>query len=241
MLKPWLERIKKIIAGRPDLPTRERRKLIRLPCRIAVECSSPKGEFKAWATDIGLNGMRLESQVRLEAGAPMNIICKGQPGGSVRCEVVWCHPRKHDDGYYTGVKFSDTNENMRKSWVKPALKALGFSSKRIKERRREVRIPARSQPRVSIANRAGDVLTDGVLLNLSVGGALVKIGVQIPVRLKVVLQVDPIGVVPPLEVLSEVRSCKKDVHSQKWIHGLQFIDSPESLVTKYMEELYKDI
>ncbi|MBI3929605.1 MAG: PilZ domain-containing protein [Armatimonadetes bacterium] len=240
MFQSLVNRVRFLFSGAPSVPTEERRQLIRLSCKIVALCSASGREFKVAVTDIGLNGMRLEAPEQLKKGQALQILCPNQPGGAIACEVVWCRQVGNSKSWSTGVRFSDSDENKASSWIKPALHSLGFGAGKIKERRTHVRVPANCRPRAAVANKAGDVLTEGSLLNLGIGGALVSLGVEVRPGMTIRLQLDPLGALPGLDLLSEVRSCKKDVRNQKWLHGMRFNDRDNPMVRRYMDLFLKD-
>lgn len=216
----------------------ERREIVRVECKVPAVCLFPDGkQSKAVVVDMGMKGLRLECRKKLPANKTVRIM--RPDGGPVNCKIVWCKPKRFSDRYLAGLEFSDTPENLRHSWIKNTLQNLGFVPGRIKEKRMHIRVPA--EQRASLVSAAGDELTEGLLINLGIGGALVEMGVLVPKALRVSLRVDPMGALPALELPCEIRSAFQNQRNQKFMHGLRFDDQDNDLVKKYLALLMKSV
>jgi len=216
----------------------ERRKLIRMSCRLMLEVRVEDGPaIQAVASDLSLSGLRLETRVGFKRNQEIMTILPGSQKMGVRCCVVWSKKLGRAETYSTGLLFDETDEVMSKSWVKEMLRQVGFGDGRIRERRSHVRVP--SHLRCALANRSGDVLTDGTLLNIGLGGALVGVHVEVNAGTILRLQVDPVAGYPALDLMAEVRSSRKDVRNQRFLHGLRFQNQQDPLVVRYLGVLLK--
>lgn len=219
-----------------EVPTDERRDIVRVPCRIPAFCVCGDQRQQVTVVDMGLKGMRLEAPSAIGKGKQVTLE-RPKDGGPVTCKVVWCQPKRASDKQLLGLQFTDSADNMRRSWIRGALQKLGFVPGRIKERRKHIRVPA--EHRAVLANKAGDILSEGNLKNLGLSGALVLTHIQVPKGMSVRLQVDPLGTLPLLDAVSEVRSCSAAKNDNKFYHGLKFEDVDEELVKKYLRMLMK--
>jgi PilZ domain-containing protein len=219
-------------------PVEERREIVRIPCKVPViVLPESGGEMTAVVIDMGLKGLRLETDKKLSKKKAVRVIRPN--GGPIVCQVKWTRPKRFSEKFHTGVEFSDSAENMRASWIKDTLRQLGFQPGRIKEKRKHIRVP--SESRAVLASVAGDELGDGVLVNMGVGGALVAIDVAVPEGNKTILRVDPVGALPLLEMPAVIRSVHQNKRTQKHLHGLRFDDQDNRLVKRYLSILMKSV
>ena len=221
-----------------EVPVLERREIVRIDCKVpAVYRASDGKDLTAVIVDIGINGLRLESPKKIPRNSEVQVL--RPEGGPVSCKVIWSRPKRFSDQHLSGLQFIDSKENMRSSWVKSTLQKLGFKPGKIKEQRKHIRV--RSEARATLSSTAGDELTEGTLLNLGIGGALVKMETPIPQSVKVILSVDPVGAVSPLRMPCVIRSSWKDERTLKAMHGLRFDDQNNALVKKYLKILMKSV
>lgn len=217
-------------------PTDERREIVRVNCKLPASCEIGSEKISVTVVDMGLRGLRIESPKRLGKGRKVTV-SRPNHGGPVECKVVWSSARRFAEVYQAGLQFTDTVDNMRKSWIKGTLQQLGFSPGRIKEKRKHIRLPA--EQRAAIQNSSGDILTDGVVINLGIGGALIALDIEVAKTVPVVLVVDPLANLEPLEMPSEIRSCYRPKNSRQYLHGLRFHDQDNDLVKRYLAVLLK--
>lgn len=235
MLDQVFEAFYRILPG-SNPPVDERREIVRVPCKFpAMVLPAKGGEVKAVVVDMGLKGLRLETEEKLSKKKQVRIVRPG--GGAVVCKVVWSRAQRFTNKFHAGVLFDDSPENMRASWIKPTLQQLGFQPGRIKEKRQYIRVP--SEHRAVLSSTAGDALGEGDLLNLGIGGALVEIDVAIPKGNKIILKVDPVGALPLLEIRAGICSVTKNKRDQKFRHGLEFEDQNNRLVKRYLNIFMK--
>ncbi len=229
---------KRLLPG-GSTPTEERREIVRVQCKVPAICRPLDGgkEMKVVVIDMGLRGIRIETPTKL--GKNRSVVMTRPNGGPGICKVVWGRPKRFSQLFLAGLQFADTVENMRQSWIKQTLTQLGFSPGRIKEKRKHIRVP--SEQRAVLSSTVGDDLTDGLLINLGIGGALVSLPIEVPKTVRVVLKVDPMGTLSPLEIPCTIRSCRKCKKSLKYLHGLRFEDQDNDLVRRYLALLMKSV
>lgn len=198
----------------------ERRRMVRLACRVMVEVRTQKRTFNAGITDISVAGIRLESKDGLSAKEIVAVMVPGSGKGAVKCRVVWTR-RLAIDRVSAGLIFEDTDEAKANSWVKDTLAAHGFSQNNVRERRQHLRIKANGLP-AYITNRSDDVLCEGSLINIGRGGAQLSSATEVRIGTKCRVRLDQYGALPSMAVDAIVRSCRRDTRSQKYYHGLRF-------------------
>lgn len=156
------------------VPLAERRRTTRVDCCYQVECQVGADSFSASVVNMGLGGLRLLSDFRLQPSDSVKV--RQATGGMMTVEVIWSRPRVPHDGFEAGVVYRDDLQQMEDSWVKLALKRLGFESSSLFERRRS--------PRFALSVDC-NLLLDGVpfpclMADLGLGGALVETATPIP-------------------------------------------------------------
>ena len=175
---------KKLIA-----PAAERRNTMRVDCCYQVECTRPEGSFKASVINMGLGGMRLLSAQELQAEECFSV--QQADMGSLSVRVVWCRPRSTGDNFETGVVYRDGLEQLENSWVKGALRRLGFETRSLYERRRTLRARISVQADLTLAGKVYGC----TMLDLGLGGALVEtpkpiLGVQEGAKVNLAVQLE---------------------------------------------------
>jgi len=213
-------------------PTGERRDTIRLHCSISATLKTKKTTKEVRLINASLTGVAVEMEFKMKRKTAVTIH-RDQYGGPVVGHVIWCRALKGSDRYQVGVAYADDKEMLKNSWLKPALKDLGFTVGRINEKRNLMRVPGQHR-RCFLKSFAGDTYSSGELLNLSLGGALVASEVEIPKGLRLKLKTDPIGNLPELIMDAETKSCKRDARSRRYLVGLLFTDGDEKMVKKHL-------
>ncbi len=198
----------------------ERRRMVRLACRVTVEVRTTKKTFSGGITDISVAGVRLESKDGLSAKETVSLLVPGSGKGPVKCRVIWTR-RLNADRVSAGLLFEDTDEAKAGSWVRETLAAHGFSQNNVRERRQHLRVKANNLP-AYITNRSDDVLCEGSLINIGRGGAQLCSTVEVRIGTKCRMRLDQYGALPSIAVDSVIRSCRRDTRTQKYYHGLRF-------------------
>lgn len=209
----------------------ERRRAVRIPCRAAARVEGLANQVSV--LNLSVLGLRLESAERLRKNTVVTIEGVGFPGHPITARVIWCTGRSGQ--WVSGLMFIGSNEEKSLSWVRTALDKLGANQGRVKERRAHVRIP--TEAIAYLANRSGDRLCEGHMRNIGLGGALFLSEVEVQPGTPVKLQCDTMGRMPRLDEEAVVRSCRKDVRSQKHFVGVQFTTTGSDPVRKYIRLL----
>ncbi len=141
-------------------PLRSRRREQRIPCDLLVTCDL--GEGRAWEArllEVSASGLRLRCDARLKRLQSVHISPLGGFLG-VRCSVRWVRQGE------AGLAYDDTPDRIASSWVQITLRRAD------QLHRRDRRLPAGVE--VELQDQEGKWLSHGVLLDLSLRGALVR-------------------------------------------------------------------
>jgi PilZ domain len=217
------------------VPTDERRDTIRLHCSIGASMKTKKTTREVRVINASLTGLAIEMESKIRRKTHV-AIHRDQYGGPVVGHVIWCRAPKGSNRFQVGVAYEDDKQMLKDSWLKPALKDLGFTVGRINEKRLLLRVPGRHR-RCFLKSFAGDTYSTAELVNLSLGGALVASEVEIPKGLRLKLKTDPIASIQDLIMEAEVKSCKHDRRSRRYLVGLIFTKGDEKLVKKHMSAM----
>jgi hypothetical protein len=224
-----------LISPGAGVPTDERRDTIRLHCSINATLKTKRTTRECRVINASLTGLGLEVESKMRRKTPVTVH-RNQYGSPVTGTVIWCRMAKGSNRYQVGVAYDDDRAMLKASWLKPALKDLGFVVGRINEKRQLTRVPGHHR-RCFLKSPSGDTYSTGEVLNLSTGGVSVDSEVEMPKGLELLLKIDGIDKVPELICNAEVRSCKYSRKTRKYICGLIFLDSDEKLVRKHMSAM----
>ncbi len=215
-----------------------RRSQVRLACAYQVECSQEQEKWPATVVDIGLAGLGIEWQKELRPGDQLRLSYRpgGRPIGRqrLRCEVVWSTPGA------AGLKFFDSEDNLRVSWIQTVLDELGFDEHKI-FRRRYRRARGALPVVVDLTELNEDRNVEGTVSNIGVGGALVEISAEVPEGIGVNLIVGPYQQLPKLELFGRVVSCRCE--EEAYFLSVRFLSRGHdevALLGKYVIGLLKD-
>lgn len=256
--------LKDIISGfvslfQPDKANHEdRRRVIRLRCRYSVYCIDLKEITTATVIDMGLQGLRLETNKQLKPGIRVSLVYRGAAGqrpvvslakieqdrqaaidSGVRCKVTWSHYDKFSKVMQSGVTYADTPERMSNSWVKKILREIGFDEASIFQRRKIVRVVSSIGCRV----RMGSGGMPGRVVNMGAGGALLQAEEAITEGSTVFLNIGPYKKLEPLEVSGCVVTARFDAATSSWLHGCRFVgmnSAQTELLGRYVVTLLKE-
>ena len=222
----WLDHIT-VLFG-PVKPGRERREMIRLKCRFPVRCFYKDQSFRGIVTDMGIKGLRLESPRKLRKGQMLQIELEELTGpfsvARVNCQVRWCRNQKTSTFIGMGVSYEEPLERMSDSWVRSVLYELGFEEEFIYQRRRAVRVDC---------CLSGELEMDGQrvpvsIVNLGVGGALIRGMGALELRDPVRLFLGPETPLPSVGLESEVVGMKAEAGEQHLL-SVRFLEMSPSL------------
>ena len=215
-------------------PTDERRDTIRLGCRIPVLSKVKTSMVEVLVVNASLTGLCIEMEKPMKPKTKLNLH-RDEFGDPVVAKVVWCRGVRGAAKYQAGLIYLSDKEALKDSWIKPALKQLGFTVGRIGEKRKLLRVPGRY--RCFLKSMAGETYAKGELTNLSIGGCLVESEVELPLKLKIRIKTDPVGGLEALTGIAEVRSCKKNPRTRNYCCGLRFTEIDELLVKRHMANM----
>lgn len=221
-----------LISPGAGVPTEERRDIIRLECSIKATLKTKKTTRECRVTNASLTGLGLELENKIRKKTPITVH-RNQYGGPVSGTVLWCRFARGSNRYQVGMAYKDDPEMLKNSWIKPALKDLGFQVGKISEKRQLTRVRGHHR-RCFLKSPSGDTYSSGEVQNLSIGGISVDCEVEMPKGLQLVVKIDAAGGVPELVCGAEVRSCKYNSKTRKYICGLRFLLSDEKLVRRHM-------
>lgn len=163
--------VKDAVFGAEDVLS-NRRKQPRILLHLPVRCRLDGPDFPGELVDLGLRGMRLSLPQRVHR--QQMLVVSALPGDGIagkpelRCEVVWC--RQNGEGkFQAGVIYKDTSENLATSWVHYLLLQRNCPIGERKDRRVEAALP------VEVGDAEGQALMVGQILDLSLGGAKVRL------------------------------------------------------------------
>lgn len=222
-----------LLRSSPVVSPNERRDTVRLRCRLDVLLWVDGVLHFATLVDVTLTGLSLEVERPLRPEQTVSL-ARDDFGHPWMGQVLWCR-KQGAKSYRVGVGYPPDQEMLRSSWLQPALKQSGFEVDQPGEKRRLRRISGRVPCRIN--GLTGDLYTDGEMLDLSLGGALVESDMEFPAQLTIAFETDPLGGLPRLHGLAKIVSCQRDVESGKWRSGLRFTESKGEDVVKYMSSM----
>jgi hypothetical protein len=229
----FLENLLKSLFPEEVVPTDERRSSVRLNFRFEVEVRTQSETFKALVSNLTLTGLCLEVPKLLKEGTELTL-CRDTFGPPFNGTVMWS--KKIEGGkILAGVECELDEDKLIESWLEPALVQAGFEASYVGERRQLVRVPGRV--RCELTQPDGGGVLEGLMLDLSVGGALVESGEEIAVGTKLKYKTHPIGrKIPALEGRALVKSTRRRA-SGEWLIGLSFEGCEDEKIRAYMNRM----
>ena len=177
--------VKDAVFGAEDVLS-NRRKQPRILMHLPVRCRLEGPDFPAELVDLGLKGMRLVLPQRVRR--QQALIVSALPGDGVagrpelRCSVIWC--RQNQAGQIqAGVVYNDTSENLATSWVHYLLLQRNCPVGERKDRRIEAGVP------IEVEDGNKQTLAVGQVVDLSLGGAKIRVPGRLPVDCQLVLKI----------------------------------------------------
>lgn len=197
----------------------ERRRRVRVRCYVRVQLQDGKQQAGAVVTDIGMEGVRLKTPLPLEPEQQVVLVypdeTQGNELGKVVCRTVWVKQAR--DQSIAGLTYSDTRENMRRSWVKYVLEELGFDEKRTFQRRKLIRAQGEVPARVFADQAFG-----GKVLNLGLGGALLQCDEPLAIGQEVELEICLWRILPALKLGCKVVASREEAPGGPRLHSMLF-------------------
>lgn len=200
---------------------RERRVTNRFACSHLVHYRDDGDGSIGMVTDLCLDGARLRSQTPLESGGQVSLRSLDTNNGAapVWCEVRWYNAAQRE----AGLCFRQSVGEILRSWVGEVLET---HQSHLIQRRESVRVPVR----LPVTVTEGGLTSDGLLVDLSTEGALMRCptlwssGTELSLELPLSRNQTPAPVMPskPLRLKAEVIGgrCGED----GWDYSLRFTD-----------------
>lgn len=203
----------------------ERRRALRVRCYCQAQAIVEGESHKATVTDLGLEGVRIKSMsAPFKQGAEVAVAYRpphsdgGAECGVVRCNVLWVQRSGRE--MVAGLRYNDSRENMRSSWVRYVLTELGFDESRTFQRRQHLRVDAAMPARVF---HNGEVaLTDAKVVNLGIGGALVESKDELPTGSRIEMEISLWRILPTLALNGVVLHTRREPGCDGVLHSVQF-------------------
>lgn len=230
MFREMLARVKSFFLPQGSrLDPSERRQMVRVRCHIPVQCRPAETTRSGWILDMGLQGMRVRFSSPLKVGSivPVRATMPGHARPTwVKFQVRWVRALKHNKGYSHGICYAQSADEVKGSWVSVLLRELGLDDRRLHERREYIRAEGRLPVSLEwIAAEQGRAPVPAVeMVNLAVGGVLLRSRLPLYVGQKVRVRLGPAQALPALELDAEVLSDKSDDGAISRLAGLRFTD-----------------
>lgn len=127
----------------------ERRKAIRVPCRIDGTLQKGEGVLGSEIRNIGIGGLQIKCFGKVKKGDVVRIRSLKEhleaDFNTIQCRVEWV--KKETGGSLVGLSFQEKGDVLNRSWLIFELKEMGVRAKGTKQKRDSVRvnclIPAR--------------------------------------------------------------------------------------------------
>jgi c-di-GMP-binding flagellar brake protein YcgR len=240
-----MEGFKSLVLGADPLTTEESRISPRILCQYRVNMRNAGSDFKCSIVDIGTTGMRLEGVPRLEKGQHFRISYPFAEAFkeeySFEVEVMWCRSRDIDDELVAGVRFLQTGDDLRGTWVHTLLSEVGLIGDAVYQKRQHVRLTTHQKVFFRDVDTGHHIL-EGKVNNISIGGALVESESDMRAGRRVLALIGPNVNFPTLAIHAKVIASRLDPDDDHHLLSLQFVDVSreelrllESLVVNMLE------
>jgi hypothetical protein len=207
--------------------------------------------FSGRVVNISLTGMRLQITRPVKEGAALAIkydtaasyiSAKKFDVDTVHTRVVWVKRHKGSSQVEIGVTYTDANEVLGRSWIKHALRQLGFDLQQLMDRRKQMRLDARLTAGLSPADDGWSNATPGTVMNLGPHGCYLESRAPFRVHSRLRLILGPLVALPQLTLNGRVLRCDKVPDEQRWNVALQFETPNPSgpLLERYLISLMTD-
>lgn len=179
MIRELLQRIRSFFLPKKALlqnPS-ERRQLVRVRCRIPVQIRCADRVISGWVIDIGVQGVRLRTAEPIKKGTEvsMRATLAHQSGQAwVGCRVMWSRATEDGLNWLGGIRFAETRENLRRTWVHKLLRELGLNDNSLRERREFIRADGSIPVRVQSLREPAAGVIEVESINVGVAGLLLR-------------------------------------------------------------------
>lgn len=204
----------------------ERRSAVRLRYKIPLKVELTEEVTSAVLSDLTFTGLSLQIPKRLEVGTQLALL-RDDLGPSFNGTVIWCKER--EESYVVGVECELDEDRLIDSWLLPALEKAGFQPAFAYEQRKLIRRP--SQTMCILSDGQGTTYYDIVMLDLSLGGALIRCHKELKVGDVFKFRTEK----PGFSCRSVVRSVQPD--ESLWRCSLEFQEPDKEELTVFLSSL----
>ena len=153
----------------------------------------------------------------------------------ITVETIWISKRRQNSKFSAGVKFADTREYIKDSWVINLIESTGLSVDHKIHFRAYIRYPISMN--VQYDGLSTNVGGYGMVVNIGAGGIAMETNSQIPLHTNLNLRLGPEFGLQQVSTVGEVRWSMPFVLENKFVHGISFQlpISENNLLYKYVE------
>lgn len=224
----------------------ERRQLVRVRCRIPIQIRVGERTISGWVIDMGVQGIRIRTGIPLKKGQAVAIratVSQQSSQAWVSCRVMWVRTVEGGKHCLSGIRFHETRDNLRRTWVHRLLRELGLNENSLHERREFIRVDGRIPVKMQ-SLRDGGPMQSVETLNLGVAGLLLRTTRPLYPGEHYNCWVGPWGKLPQVgPIPSEVLSCRPDPGGSASQVPLRFLELQEESVQelgRYVLTLLKE-
>jgi len=146
---------------------------------------------------------------------------------SVNAEVVWCKKKQGFSQFMAGIKFTDKDEIIRKSWVHFVLESFGVKETTGVQRRRDIRVQTSLPVRCFYGKKS---FVDGVAYDISLGGIRLNLKGDIGAGKDVTLLIGPYKRLSPLKCRGRIKRSNYHRVQTAFIMGVEFLELDDKLI-----------
>jgi len=227
---------------------RERRNSPRKPCDISGIYTYQDGStLPLIIKDIGIYGIHILSYKKLNGGHTYLVSARDDTtifeksrydNNDIYMTVLWC--RKSGLDFTAGLRFSDSQDKIRNSWVGLLFEKFGLTeAEAISYKRRSVRVAAGIP--VTWRVLGGEQDHQGTVQDLSLDGTLLEVDRNIAARESIVLKIGPYKSLRPLGCRATIVHTHHSRATRTWFAGARFTGLDEhqvELLRAYLADLY---
>lgn len=223
MLRNIIQSIESMDATEISQSLVEKRRSLRVKSYAQVRALLENQEHKAVVTELGVDGLRFKSmEAPLAQGQQVELRYISQVDGAavgpVLVQIAWVQRVGRD--LVAGARYVDSYENMRRSWVRFLLMEVGFDDSQTYQRRKFIRVDASIPAR--IFNQATELVLEGRLVNIGIGGCLLESGQTLEKGQEVIVEMSLWRILPTLQLSAKVIESRVCNESDLSLISLQF-------------------
>lgn len=190
----------------------EKRRSLRIKSYAQAQLQLEGQAYRGVVIELSLEGMRIKS---MEAPLAENQVVdvtytpvSPQPDqaawGAVRAQVAWTQRSGRE--WIAGMRYADSADNLKSSWVRYLLQEVGFDENRTFQRRKFIRVDASIPARVFDDSQT--TVCEGRLVNLGIGGALLESSQALEKGVLGTLEMSLWRILPTLQLPVAVLQCR---------------------------------